>query len=170
MAAARADRLPTLTLSGSLSASDSELNNLLDNWAGNLAAGLAAPLIDGGRRRSEVEYQRALAEETLATYRAMVLTAITEVNNALATEIKTAERLEMEQHQQKALNEQLEEANLRYRKGLNSYLTVLNALSSKQGLDRSLIATRLDRISARIELYRALGGDWMADTAETISK
>ncbi|MBN2161458.1 MAG: efflux transporter outer membrane subunit [Pontiellaceae bacterium] len=170
VAAARADQLPTLTLSGSLSASDSDLGNLLDNWAGNLAAGLVAPLIDGGRRRSEVAYQQALTDEALAAYQSTVLTAITEVNDALATEQKTAEQLAIEEQQQQTLSSQLSEADLRYRKGLNTYLTVLNALSAKQSLERSLITTRINYYTARIELYRALGGDWNINLLEPASK
>ena len=160
VAAAQANRLPTITLSGSLSASDSDIGDVLDNWAGNLLAGLAAPLFDAGSRKAESEYQRALAEEQVATYRETVLNAITEVNNALLTERKTAEQQQAEQLQLESVSDNYKEARLRYRNGQSTYLAVLNALTSKQSIERSLITTQLSLRSARIELYRALGGDW----------
>ena len=165
VAAARADRLPTLTLGGSLSAADSDIGNVIDQWAGNLVAGLAAPLIDGGRRRAEVDFQKALAEEAVATYRSLVLNAVAEVNDALLSERKIAARRDMQQKQYEALSNQLDEAQLRYRRGLNDYLAVLNALAAKQGLERNLINSAMEVYTARIELHRALGGDWMAAAA-----
>ena len=159
VAAARANQLPTLTLSGSLSASDNQLADVLDQWAGNLLAGLTAPLFDAGTRKAEVTYQQALAQEQVAAYRETVLNAITEVDDALLTEKKTAEQLSAEEVQLQSLTANLDEAQFRYRKGQVTYLTVLNAQTSKQSVERSLIATRLALCTARIELYRALGGN-----------
>jgi outer membrane protein, multidrug efflux system len=170
VAAARADRLPTLTLGGSVSASDGDIGHVIDQWAGNLVAGLAAPLIDGGRRRAEVDYQKALAEEAVANYRSVVLNAVTEVNDALLTERKTAARRDMQQKQYEALSDQLDEAQLRYRRGLNDYLAVLNAVAAKQALERNLINSGLEVYTARIDLYRALGGDWMDAASNRLSE
>lgn len=158
VAIARADRLPTLTLTGSVTDSETQFSDLLDNWAGNLAAGLAAPLFDGGRRKAEVDYQLARVEEGVALYRQKVITAISEVDNALLQERKTAEQLALQRRQLKTLERQLNEAGIRYRRGLADYLNVLAALTSKQNLERTLISTELNLYSARIELYRALGG------------
>jgi multidrug efflux system outer membrane protein len=158
VAIARADRLPALTLTGSLTDSESRLADLLDNWAGNLAAGLVAPLIDGGRRKAEVDYQLARIEEGVALYRQKVITAISEVDNALLQERKTAEQLTLQRRQLAVLNQQLNEAQIRYRNSLVDYLNVISALTSKQNMERTLINTELSLYSARIELYRALGG------------
>jgi len=158
VAIARADRLPTITLTGSISDTETALSDLLDSWAANLAAGLAAPLIDGGRRRAEVDYQLARVEEGVASYRQKVITAISEVDNALLREQKIREQLALQQEQLAALEQQLNEAVIRYRSGLTEYLNVLSALASKQNLERNLINTELNLYSARIELCRALGG------------
>lgn len=158
VAIARADRLPALTLTGSLTDSESQIADLLDNWAGNLAAGLVAPLIDGGRRKAEVEYQLARIEEGVALYRQKVITAISEVDNALLQERKTAEQLTAQRRQLAVLNQQLNEAQIRYRNSLVDYLNVISALTSKQSMERTLINTELSLYSTRIELYRALGG------------
>ena len=157
-AIARADRLPTLTLTGSLTDSETRIADLLDNWAGNLAAGLAAPLIDGGRRKAEVEYQLARIEEGVALYRQKVITAISEVDNALLQERKTAEQLTLQRRQLEVLDQQLNEAQIRYRNSLVDYLNVLSALTAKQNMERNLINTELSLYLFRIELCRALGG------------
>ena len=158
VAAARANRLPAITLSGSLTASDNSLSEVINNWAGNLAAGLAAPLIDGEQRKAETDYQLARVEESVALYRETVLTAASEVEEALLSEQKIGEQFSMQKNQLTALEQQLAEARLRHRCGMADYLSVLSALASKQSLERTLISTELQHCTNRVELYRALGG------------
>ncbi|AKJ63988.1 efflux transporter outer membrane subunit [Kiritimatiella glycovorans] len=160
--AARADRLPRISLTAAQRYGDPNgLDLLLDNWSQSLAAGLTAPLFDAGRRRAEVERARAAAREALAAYRSTVLTAVREVSDALVRETnqsETVHRLSTQLEQSRAT---LEESRFRYRKGQADYLTVLSALTRTQELERRLIRARFERLSFRIELYRALGGDWM---------
>ena len=50
LAAARADRLPALRLTGRAAYDRDELDTLFDNWVLNLAGSITLPIIDGGRR------------------------------------------------------------------------------------------------------------------------
>ena len=54
----------------------------------------------------------------------------------------------------------LKEAGIRYRNGLNDYLPVLTQVLTVQDLERDLIRQRANLLSARVGLYRALGGTW----------
>jgi outer membrane protein TolC len=54
----------------------------------------------------------------------------------------------------------LNEARMRYRRGLNDYLPVLTQIFSVQNLERTLIQRKADLLLARVDLYRALGGSW----------
>ena len=55
----------------------------------------------------------------------------------------------------------VEESRSRYANGLDSYLSVLTALTQAQGLERRLISERRRLLSLRAQLYRALGGaEW----------
>jgi NodT family efflux transporter outer membrane factor (OMF) lipoprotein len=160
IAAARANRLPSLSLTAQARYGESEFNVLFDNWLLSLAANLTAPLIDGGFRAAEVDRTRAVAEENLASYRNAVLTAVREVEDALVSETKQRKHIEALRQVNATARRALEEAGVRYRNGLNDYLPVLTQLLAVQGLERDLIRAQADLLVTRVQLHRALGGTW----------
>lgn len=160
VSAARADRLPTIRLTGSLDYSSNEIGDLFDNWAANLAASLSGPIFDGGRRKAEVARTRAVVDERLAAYRETVLNAIKEVENALVSEKKQYDYIAKLDNQLNAARRSYEESVNRYRNGLVEYTTVLRELNILQGLERNRITAQYDLLRYRIDLYRALGGSW----------
>jgi len=164
--AARADRLPAIRLTGSLSYNSSEVSNLFDNWIGNLASSLAGPVFDAGRRKAEVERTRAVVEERLAGYRKTVLSAIVEVQNSiidLNAEIKT---YEAQERQLKAARDTYRESLDRYRKGSIDYLPVLTSLTQSQQLERAVLQTKYKLLLKKVNLFRSIGGDWIDDLTE----
>lgn len=165
--AARAARLPALSLNAGARYGQGDFDVLFSNWLLSLSANLTAPILDGGRRAAEVDRTRALAEENLAVYHDTVLTAIREVEDALTSEIKQKEHIEGLQKVVATARKALEEAGVRYRNGLNDYLPVLTQLLTVQGLERDLIRRRADLLAARVRLYRALGGTWPQELYST---
>jgi len=157
--AAKADRLPSISLTGSVGYNETDLNNLFDNWILNLAAGLVAPIIDGGRRRAEVSYQEALTDQSFIEYKDTVLTALKEVENALTKNLYQKQYLAEIEIQEKFADKTLTEAAQRYQKGVTDYLPVLSALNSKQNLERSIISVEENLLLNRVSLYQALGGN-----------
>jgi NodT family efflux transporter outer membrane factor (OMF) lipoprotein len=167
VSAARADRLPSLTLSARAIFENEHLDLLLDNWLLSLAANLTAPVFDGNRRAAEVDRTMALKDENLAAYRQTILKAIREVEDALVTEARQKEHiLELKQVIQTA-RKALDQATLRYRNGLTDYLPVLTQLLSVQDLERDLITQHATLLINRISLYRSLGGTWTEDLIST---
>jgi len=161
VAAARADRLPSVRLSANATYQTDELNLLFDNWLVNLAGNLTAPLLDGRRRKAEVDRRDAVAEENLAAYRQTILTAMREVEDALVGEAKLQDHLKGLNEQLSAAQNALNEARSRYRSGLSDYLPVLTQLLTVQNLERTIIQRKADLMVARVDLHRALGGAWM---------
>lgn len=165
LAAARADRLPALRLTGSTAYSSEELDRLFDNWLANLAAGLTAPLLDGGSRRADVRYGEAAVREQLAAYRQTVLDAVREVESALTREEKIRQNITGLENQLNAARTALEEAGFRYTNGLIDYLPVLTQLISVQNLELELITRKTELLIARTDLYRSIGSTWTDDLA-----
>lgn len=165
IAAARAARLPALSLNAGARYGQGDFDVLFSNWLMTLSANLTAPLLDGGRRAAEVDRSRALADENLAAYYDTVLTAVKEVEDALISEAKQKEHIEGLQKVATSARRALEEAGVRYRNGLNDYLPVLTQLLTVQGLERDLIRRQADLLAARVRLYRALGGTWPQELA-----
>jgi outer membrane protein TolC len=160
VSAAKADRLPSLSLTARATYQADELNLLLDNWLLNLAANLTAPLLDGGRRKAEVDRLTAVVDENLAAYRQTILAAVREVEDALVGEEKLQAHLRGLDTQLDAARNALNEARSRYRNGLIDYLPVLTQLLTVQNLERTIIQRKADLLVARVNLYRALGGSW----------
>lgn len=163
VAAAKADRLPSIRLSANATYQADEVNLLFDNWLINLAGNITAPLIDGRRRKAEVDRRQAVVEENLAAYRQTILTAMREVEDALVGEEKLQAHLKGLNEQLSAAQNALNEARSRYRNGLSDYLPVLTQLLTVQNLERTIIQRKADLLVARVDLHRALGGTWMND-------
>jgi len=163
VAAAVADRLPALRIgaeTGYESRDFDEIENLFDNWIWSLFANITWPVFDGGRRKAEVDRNKAIVKEALGAYGQVMLLALQEVEDALIQERKQAEFLiELERQVELARNT-LREARMRYANGLSDYLPVLAALESLQTVERSLITAERQLLSFRVQLYRALGGTW----------
>ncbi|BBO90700.1 efflux transporter outer membrane subunit [Desulfosarcina ovata] len=160
VSAARADRLPSITLSADAAFSSDALDLLLSNWVSTLAASLTGPVFDAGYRSAEVDRTRAVADEYLTAYAQTVAEAIQEVEDSLATETRQGEYITLLEEQLKASRLTLKDAHLQYMNGQDNYLDYLTAWTSVQTLERQLVDEQATLIKNRVTLYRALGGDW----------
>ena len=158
VAASKADRLPTLTLTGTLNLEADKIADVLKNWRANLAAGLIGPILDGGRRMAEVRLAEAQADEDFIAYTAIVLQAIQEVEQAISREQNRREYLEAVENEIRLNDKTLSESTNRYRKGLMEYLNVLTALSAKQLSERRQLNAQSSLLINRMALYQALAG------------
>jgi NodT family efflux transporter outer membrane factor (OMF) lipoprotein len=160
VSAARADRLPAIRLSASAGYASGDAADLFDDWIANLAGSITGPIFEGGRRKAEVERTRAVAEERLGTYRAVVINAIKEVEDALVSEQKQRDYLTTLDQRLDAARLSYGESINRYRSGLIEYTTVLIQLNTLQALERDRVEAQYNLLQYRINLYRALGGQW----------
>jgi NodT family efflux transporter outer membrane factor (OMF) lipoprotein len=161
LAVAIADRFPAINLLGSYGASRNTFTMpTISGGFWNLAAGLALPIIDGGRRRAEVDRQQAVVAESLARYRQTILVAFQEVEDALARNYSIERRIAYLTTAEAAAADALRLSLERYRYGLSEYLQVVSAQVFHFQIQGSLIAARRQMLSDRISLARALGGEW----------
>lgn len=160
--AADAERYPSLNLSGSLGLNALSTGKLFNpqTTAAGLAAGITSPIFDAGRIRSNIEAQSAAEEQAYQTYRATVLTALSEVEDALIACRRTGERLAILEKATVSAREAALLAQQRYQAGITDILTVLDSQRTLLGLEDSLFNVRASRTIAYIQLYKALGGGW----------
>jgi multidrug efflux system outer membrane protein len=55
---------------------------------------------------------------------------------------------------------------MRYKSGIDSYLTVLTAQTGYYAAQQTLVTARLNRLTGVVDLYRALGGGWIQRTGD----
>jgi multidrug efflux system outer membrane protein len=164
---------PRISLTGSAGTSTDEFKNLLngDYSVWNLVANLLQPIFQGGRLRAGVDLAKAQEMESLALYAASVLNAYAEVEIALATEEFLAER---EEALRTATEQSLAARDLaddRYARGLTNLIEVLEAQRRAFLSQSQLIGVQHARLDNRVDLYLALGGDFMEVTRpQTLAK
>jgi len=167
LAAARADRMPALRLTGNFEHNGGELSRIFDNWLANLAASLTAPIIDGGSRRAEVKRQEAVRQERLAAYEKTVFTALSEVDTAVNAVFKQIELVQAVKVQREAAGAALTSARIRYQNGVIDYDTVLSLTLKLQQIDRTSIREQASLLTLQTGLCRALGKGWRASFPDT---
>lgn len=170
VAAARADRLPSLRLTTSASYGAEAWSLLFNNWAATLAASVTGPIFEGGRRKAEVLRTRSVVDERLKQYQLAVVTAVKEVEDALVEEKKQTEYIAALERQLQSAQSSHDQALDRYRNGVNDYLPVLSSLTALQTLERMLVRARFNQSLYRQHLHLALGGSWMHDEAQLSEK
>lgn len=157
---ARADLLPSISLTAATGTATNALRSLLsgDFRVWSFVGNVVAPLWQGGRLRAQISRAEAQVAEVLANYVNTALVAYSEVETALAAEEYLADRvthLATSVEQARAAERLAEE---RYLTGLDTYITVLDSQRSAFQAEAELIAARRLRLENRVDLYLALGG------------
>lgn len=164
---AKADLLPSFTLSGQALFSSGELDLLFSNWVASLTATLAGPIFDAGLRKAEVERTRAALKEEVNDYAKTVAIAIKEVEDLLVRIEKQKEFIQLLEEELRLARLTLKDAMIQYRNGQSSYLNYLTAWTSVERLERQLVGERATYLKDRIAIYSALGwqgtGQWVSE-------
>lgn len=166
---ARAQQLPRLTLSGSIGGlrysaigTDSDLTT----WSlGPLALNL--PMFDAGQRAANVDLAQANYTQSVVAYRAKVRGAVREVEEALVNLQSTQARSADAALALGGYTQALEFGTLRYQQGMASLIEVEDARRLALAAESALAALQLERQRAWVALYRAAGGGWDAQAAQT---
>ncbi|MCW7752688.1 efflux transporter outer membrane subunit [Desulfobotulus sp. H1] len=158
--ATKALRLPKLTLSARAGLTAAGMSLLGEGWLLDAAADMALPLFDGGRRRANIDRSGAIVRERVAVFERTVMTAVKEVEDALAREERQEALVRETSLRLDAARITLEEAMRRYHWGDNNFDAVLTARTRIRDLEERIVEQQASRIQARIALYRALGGQW----------
>jgi multidrug efflux system outer membrane protein len=159
LAAARKRFLPQLRLNTSGGAAFSSLlADPITIWS--IGGSVLAPLFQGGRLRAGTETAAAQRDQAAESYRRAALTAFREVDDALASVRSADEQLRIGVAQRDALAESYRLARNRYRAGYSPFLEELDAQRGLLSAELALVQTRSDALTARIGLYRAMGGGW----------
>ncbi len=159
--AARAALLPSLSLSASGSLGSAALLSLADPTRGvSIGLSLAQSIFDGGRQRLQVRSTESQRVVLIENYGKAIRTALKEVDDGLGN-VERSQRQEALQREVVAQAQRsLQLAELRYREGSGDLLSVLDAQRTLFTAQDALAAQSLSRLSAALDLYKALGGDW----------
>ena len=117
-------------------------------------------LFDAGLRRAQSAQAHAAYDEQVANYRGTVLTAYQDVEDNLAA-LRQLQRESVSQAAAvKATQGALDQANLRYKGGIVTYLEVVATENAALSARLNAADIEIRRATATVQLVRALGGDW----------
>jgi multidrug efflux system outer membrane protein len=167
--AAKAELYPKLMVTGDYGTYASNADDLFKNSSEvyQILGGVSMPIFTGGRVGKQVDVARARAEQSRYSYEQTVLSALREVEDALAGVRASRNQVAAQQTQVDALRRALRLAEMRYQSGASSYLDLLDAQRSLFGAELSLTQVQGQQATAAVTLYRALGGGWPVTPADS---
>jgi len=158
--AARAALFPNISLTATIGTISSALSGLFSagTFTYSAAPGLSFPLFDGGRSRSNIRLAEATRQAAVASYERAIQVAFREVADALAQRGTIGEQIAAQTARAESAQVASRLSDARYRVGVSSFLTTLDAQRTAYAAQQQLVNTRLARTRNLIELYRSLGG------------
>ncbi|MBC7600466.1 MAG: efflux transporter outer membrane subunit [Polaromonas sp.] len=163
---ARAQRYPRLSLTGVIMANKLRTRNTtqgFNTWSiGPLA--LTVPLFDGGASEANLEAAKARYEDAASKYRGTCRQAVREVEEALVRLQSTGDRSGDAAQAAEGYQASFAGTEARYKAGLASLVELEDSRRSLLSAQSALVNLELERRSAWIALYRALGGGWTSAT------
>jgi multidrug efflux system outer membrane protein len=162
---AKAAYFPAISLTGSYGSESMALANLFTGPAGlwSAALGLTMPIFDAGRTGARVDQASASQKEMLASYRKTMQTAFREVNDALVSLRELASEETANIAQLESARRSLKLSQARYEAGYVGFLEVLDAQRTTNLAELTYLNSRKNRLSAAVDLFKALGGGWRED-------
>lgn len=159
---ATADLFPRVILSGALGAqggphSTSAIPITLIGAAG---PSVYWPLLDFGTLDAKVDIADLQAHELMVNYKQLILTAVQEVDDAVAAYQGEQERLKSLDRALTAARQATKLASDRYDRGLTDFLNVLDAERQEYDLEQQRVVAQQKAGEELIALYKALGGGW----------
>jgi outer membrane protein, multidrug efflux system len=158
--AARAAFLPAISLTGSFGTESTQLSGLFKagSRAWIFSPDISIPIFAGGANLANLQATKLARDTAVAQYEKAIQTAFREVADALVARGTLDDQLAAQQALVTASDKAYRLADMRYRGGVDSYLTALVAQVSLYSAQQQLQTVRLLRLQNLVTLYKALGG------------
>lgn len=158
---AQANMYPALniTVSGGLNSfKASNWFNIPGSLFGTVAGSIAQPLLQRRQLKTQFEIAKIEREKSVLQFRQTVLTAVTEVADALVKSEKLRTQVGIAKSRVKTLRSAIKNADLLFSSGMATYLEVILAQANLLQSELELSDLRRQLLGADAELYIALGG------------
>lgn len=163
--AARAAFFPSVSLTANAGTSSRDLSGLFGSGSGawTFQPQISLPIFNAGSLRASLDYSKLQKDVAVAEYEKSIQTAFQEVADGLAARATYQQQLQAQSDLVQATQTYYNLAQNRYKNGVDSSLTFLDAQRSLFSSQQGLITDRLAQLVAEVNLYTALGGGWRGD-------
>ncbi len=169
--AARATFFPRISLTAAFGTASSDLSGLFKpgSQAWNYAPQIILPIFDA-RTWSAYKAAKVQREIAVAHYEKAIQIAFREVADGLAVRGTVDLEVAAQESLVKASVETYRLANSRYEKGIDSFLSVLDAQRSLFAEQQVLVLLRLQKLANEVRLYAVLGGGWKTEAGDVAAR
>lgn len=163
--AARAAFFPRISLTGIAGFASTALDSLFKDgsFSYTVTPSATLPIFDFGANKGNLAYAKAQAEAATANYQRTIQAAFRDVADALARRATIEDQTGAQVRLEAAARDTAMLTDARYRGGVDSFLSSLDAQRTFYSARRSLTAAKLLRLNNLVDLYRSVGGDPFAD-------
>jgi outer membrane protein, multidrug efflux system len=161
---ARAALFPNIALTAAGGYESSALTSLISpfNRVYAVTAGLTQPIFHGGALRGQVALSNAQYAELLSTYHKTVISAFSNVEDALVAAQQTLEQQVRQQDAVDKARRAFQFAQTQMSAGIVNILTVLNTENALFSAQDELVQIQYLHLQSLVDLFTALGGGWQA--------
>ncbi|MGC1240670.1 MAG: efflux transporter outer membrane subunit [Chryseosolibacter sp.] len=159
---AKSNFYPSLTLSATTGLQSLELDKLfsVNSLFATVIGGLTQPVFNGRRIRTQYEVSLSQQEQAYLRFRQTLLNASRDVSDAMYSFQAAGEKIDIKTREFAAYDTATTYSEELLKSGFANYLEVLTAQQNALNAQLDLINARFNRISAVVDVYRALGGGW----------
>ncbi|MBX2931944.1 MAG: efflux transporter outer membrane subunit [Chitinophagaceae bacterium] len=159
---AKASFYPSLTITASTGLQSIDFSKLFS--AGSLFANATASLLQPitNKRQIKTQYEVAQANQEIAfnNYKQTILTAASDVSNALFNYDAQQQLIEIKHQEFLQYDTAVQYSQQLVNNGMGNYLDVITALQNSLTAELNYINAKYGRLSNIVQLYKALGGGW----------
>ena len=158
--AARSKFYPNITISGSGAFTNNSGGGIVNpgKWLLQAIGSLVQPIFQNGQLVAGLKVAKAQQEQAFNTWQQAVLSAGSEVSNALVLYNSSDEKSKLEQKQIESLTKNVQYTKDLFSMGSSTYLEVITAQQSLLNAELSKVQDDFYKMQAVVNLYYALGG------------
>lgn len=150
---------PSLTLTGALGGSSTQLRHLLSDPIGSLGADLALPFLNWNEMQLNRDIADVRYQSAVINYRQTLYSAFQDVDNALSARDNYRYQAEKLQQQYDSASEAARIYSSQYQYGAVDITTLLDAQENERSAKASLLENRYNRLVNLATIYQSLGGE-----------
>jgi multidrug efflux system outer membrane protein len=165
--AARAAFFPSIQLTAAGGTASNRLSGLFGGGTGtwSFAPTISLPIFSGGQNVANLDLAHIEKNVGIAQYELAIQTAFREVSDALSARGTYVDQRRAQEELVAADADAYRLAQMRFRSGVDSYLSTLDAQRSLYAAQQALVTVQEAELANRVTLYKSLGGGWQQHSA-----
>jgi multidrug efflux system outer membrane protein len=169
--AARAAFFPSITLTASDGQASNQLGRLFTGGATtwSFAPTINIPIFTFGRNAGNLDYAKLQKEIEIARFEQAIQTAFREVSDGLAARATFRSQIQAQQRLVDAAADYYRLSDMRFRSGVDNFLSTLDAQRTLYGAQQTLVNLKLAELNNLVSLYKALGGGWQEQSTTAVA-